>query len=78
MVMRTSVQDVLIIEDALSTAVGGAAVRAAGAQRKRRVSGGGGTDLRSKLEGPPALHSRAAGRHARTSRDEPSPAPGQI
>jgi len=73
MVMRTSVQDVFIVEDALSTAVGGAAVRAAGAKRKRRASGGGGTDLRSKLEGPPALHSRAAGRHARTIRDEPLP-----
>ena len=73
MVMRTSVQDVLIVEDGLSSAVGGAAVRAAGAKRKRRASGGGGTDLRSKLEGPPALYSRVAGRHARKIRDEPVP-----
>jgi len=42
---------VFSIEDTLSTAVGGAAVRAAGAKRRRRVAAVGGTDLRSKLGG---------------------------
>src|SRR5690606_317860 len=56
-------------------------------QRRHRVSGGGGTDFvawrtnnaraparsfaAAKLEGPPALHSHAASRHARSCRAEP-------
>jgi hypothetical protein len=80
--------NVFLIEDLLSTATGGVAVRAAGAQRRHReaaaeepilLRGKQMTRVRStlrlaaKLEVPPALHRRAGSRHARKTRDEPLP-----
>jgi len=88
MLMRTSVICVLTIKDSHPTTVGGTAVRAAGAQRRHRASGGGGTDFvaletnnarakrapyRGKIGGAAGLDSRSARRHAWSRRDEPPP-----
>ncbi|GGE06164.1 hypothetical protein GCM10011515_27060 [Tsuneonella deserti] len=86
MVMIASFACVPAIEDSRLGMGGGAAVRAAEAKPERRASGGGGTDFvapdkqsrvrstlifAAKLEGPPALHSRAGARHAGTCRAQP-------
>ena len=78
---------VFLIEDVLSTAVGGVAVRAAGAKRRYREAAAeepillrcyeqtrarSALIIAGKLEVPPALHRHVVGRHARTIRDEPT------
>jgi hypothetical protein len=86
LLIRTSCRERLPIEDLLSTAGGGVAVRAAGAQRRHREAAAeepillrkeqknrvrSTLRLAAKLEVPPALYSRVDSRHARKIRDDP-------
>jgi hypothetical protein len=93
MLMRTSIARVLIIKDSHPTTVGGASVRAAGAQRRHREAAAeepillraertkrarSALYIAAKLEGPPALIGAPAAVMLGLAETSPTPARGLI